>query len=136
MYTKSMTKRDEIIRLAQLETPRDEIATTVGVNRSYVQAVLSDAGMTRPYLVGDTRHIPASLSAQLTKRDRMQHAYKMLKALEKAESGEPLSEGVARKLDGWVKGLDKKVWTYRPDRGFYHVTRQPKHGDKPFVLNA
>lgn len=128
------TNRQRIVRLYKEHNwPRQRIADEVGVSRQYVSQVLSSEGLTKPKRV----EVPTTLGGfRPPVKHRGGHAYRAMLALDTVNAGGELPPTDRARLDAFLANLDKRTWTYSPERGFFWVPRKPEHGKDIFVKKA
>jgi hypothetical protein len=121
---------ERIIELAKQDQDSDTIAREVGVSRVTVWSVLDKHNLVKNRRI----MVPSSyVTVDVDGKFSGQHAWMMFKALDRDKAGLTNGPSVEKKLDAFVRGLEKKTWTYNPDRGFYFVPRKASHNDRPFV---
>lgn len=121
---------DEIIQLARDGVSPSEIAKRLNIGRMTVYKARKKAGLVDATPEYEIRVIPFIPEQE----HQSQHAYIMLKLLERDANGLEMTDKMRARLEGFRRGLAKKVWIYeRKGDGFRAVKRKPEHGDKVVI---
>jgi len=107
-----------------------QIAAELGVSRPTVWAAKKRKGLVRPRNIDKftIRILPEDFVPE--NEHRRQHAYHMIRALEKEANGEDLNPNTKARLNSFIAGLQNRIWVYERDNGGWrHIRRRPEHGD-------
>lgn len=117
---------DEIVELASHGLRPVDIARQLKISTAAVYNARKRAGLVTPARRAHVQVLPFAVDPE----HQNQHAYTMFRAIERRESGIPITERTAELLEGFERSLKNRVWLYeRGGDGFRAARRRPEHGD-------